>query len=158
MNDTQKLIALEEIKMLMARRVRSLDEKDWDAFADCYTQDAASYSMTKPGEPPFKITGNKVIADSVKKVLTGVTTVHQVHLPEIAFTSDETASVVWPLNDILSWERDGRRHWLRGYGHYRQTIKKVGGRWLIAEHHLSRLLVERGNEPLGTDWGPVGNM
>lgn len=149
-----RLTAIEDIKALMARRVRSIDEKDWAGFADCYAPDAASYSHGGPGAPA--VIGNTAIANRVSNSLLGITTVHQVHAPEITIESDVAASAIWPLNDLLSWERDGRRHWLRGYGHYRQIYSKASGRWLISEHRLTRLLMERGSEETGIDYGPVG--
>ena len=146
MDDIQRLIALEEIKALMARRVRCIDEKDWAGFASCYAEDAESHSMSSA--PGGKVVGNRQIADWLAKALSGITTVHQVHLPEIEFLADDTAKGIWPLNDILSWEKDGERCWMRAYGHYRQTLKKIAGRWVISEHHLTRLLVEHGAEKL----------
>jgi hypothetical protein len=146
MDDIERLVALEEIKTLMARRVRCIDEKDWPGFAACYAEDAQSHSMSSA--PGGKVVGNLQIADWLAKALSGITTVHQVHLPEIEFLSDDTAKGIWPLNDILSWEKEGRRHWMRGYGHYRQTLTKIAGRWVISEHHLTRLLVEQGAEDL----------
>jgi uncharacterized protein (TIGR02246 family) len=146
MNDIERLIALEEIKALMARRVRCLDEKDWAGFAECYAEDAVSHSQSSA--PGGKVVGNRQIADWLAKALDGITTAHQVHLPEIDFLADDTAKAIWPLNDILSWEKDGERRWMRAYGHYRQTLKKIAGRWVITEHHLTRLLVEQGAEKL----------
>jgi NAD(P)-dependent dehydrogenase (short-subunit alcohol dehydrogenase family) len=147
MDDTQKLLALEEIRTLMARRVRCLDTKDWDGFADCYTADAVSHSFQQgDGAQAPPTVGARVIADRVAAALGGVTTVHQVHAPEIELTSDETATGIWPLMDILGWEQAGRRQFMRGYGHYRQTYQKVDGRWLIKEHWLTRLKVETGTE------------
>lgn len=146
MNDVERLLALEEIKALMARRVRCIDEKDWEGFADCYAVDAQSHSMTSA--PGGKVVGNLQIAAWLAKALEGITTVHQVHLPEIAFLADDAASAIWPLNDILVWEKDGQRHSLRGYGHYRQTLRKISGRWLIQDHNLTRLLVEQDADPM----------
>jgi hypothetical protein len=97
---------------------------------------------------PEGVVGNQKIADAVENALRGVTTVHQIHFPEIELISDDTATGIWPLNDILTWEKDGKRNWMRAHGHYRQTYRKIGGRWLISEHHLTRLLVEQGSEAL----------
>jgi hypothetical protein len=144
MDDVQRLIALQDIRELMARRVRCLDEKDWIGFADCYAEDAISYSLSANGETG--VHGNRVIAEGVKKALEGVATAHNLHEPEIQLVSENSATAIWPLNDLLSWEKDGKRYWLRGYGHYRQVYKKVGGRWLIKEHRLTRLIMEHGNE------------
>jgi uncharacterized protein (TIGR02246 family) len=146
MNAIDKLVALEEIRALMARRVRCLDEKDWAGFADCYAEDAVSYSFVRPEAPEDKIVGAKEIAARVAKALEGVTTAHQIHLPEIEILSEDHATGIFPLNDVLSRMREGKRHWMRGYGHYRQVYRKVDGRWLIQEHRLTRLLLETGVE------------
>jgi ketosteroid isomerase-like protein len=146
MNAVDKLLALEEIRSLMARRVRCLDEKDWEGFAACYADDAVSYSFVRPEAPEDKIVGAKEIAARVAKALDGVTTAHQIHTPELEVLSEDRATGVWPLNDVLSRMREGKRHWMRGYGHDRQAYRKVGGRWVIQEHRLTRLLLETGVE------------
>jgi uncharacterized protein (TIGR02246 family) len=146
MNETQRLTAVEDIRAVLARRVRCLDEKDWEGFADCYADDAISYSLST--SPEGAVRGNREIARGVSGHLVNVTTVHQIHVPEIDVVDDDTAKVICPLADILSWEKDGRRHWMRGYGHYRQTFKKIGGRWRIQEHHLTRLHMETGSEEI----------
>ena len=146
MDFIQKLEAVEAIREMMARRVRCLDEKDWTGFAACYADDAVSYSFVSPDTPEDKVVGAQEIARRVAAVLDGVTTVHQIHLPEIEVLSEDRARGIFPLNDILSRVQDGKRHWMRAYGHYRQSYKKVDGRWLIDEHRLTRLLVENGVE------------
>jgi hypothetical protein len=157
-NDVEKLVATQEIRALMARRVRCLDTKDWDGFADCYTSDAVSHSFQQgdTGEPPTVGTqviddlaptvGARAIADRVAEALSSVTTVHQVHEPEIVVLSEDSATGLWPLMDLLVWDQDGGRRYLHGYGHYRQVYEKVDGRWLIKEHWLTRLRVETGLE------------
>ena len=146
MDAIDRLTALEDIRALMARRVRCLDEKDWEGFAGCYAADAVSYSFVRPEAPEDKVVGAGEIAARVAAALTGVTTAHQVHAPEIEILSEDTATGIWPLNDVLSRMRDGKRHWMRGYGHYRQVYQKIEGRWLIKEHRLTRLLLEMGVE------------
>ena len=148
MDAIDKLLALEDIRMLLARRVRCIDEKDWDGFADCYTDDAVSYSVQTPGQPGVPTTGNRLIAERVAETLRIMTTVHQVHLPEIEITGPDTATGIVPLEDVLSWEKDGTKHWLHGYGHYRHIYLKVDGRWRIKEHHLTRLRVQSGTGDL----------
>lgn len=153
MDDGRRLLAYEDIRTLLARRVRCIDEKDWAGFADCYTDDAVSYSFATPDSPGDATVGNTVIAERVAAALDGVTTVHQIHLPEIELISDDTATGIVPLNDILSSVRDGKRTWMRAYGHYRQTYRRVDGRWRISEHRLTRLYTEHGEESVGTEPG-----
>jgi uncharacterized protein (TIGR02246 family) len=149
MDDVRRLIALEEIKALMARRVRCLDEKDWAGFAACYTDDAVCYSFTSADAPEDTVIGGQAIAERVAATLAEVTTVHQLHTPELEILSEDRATGIWPLNDILIRVQDGQRRWMRAYGHYRQTYRKEGGRWLIAEHRLTRLLMETGVGDVG---------
>jgi hypothetical protein len=153
MDDIRRLIAMEEIRGLMARRVRCLDEKDWDGFAACYADDAISYSFTTADNQEDTEVGGKAIAARVASKLEGVTTAHQVHTPEIEILSEDRATGIWPLNDVLSRVQDGKRRWMHAYGHYRQTYRKVDGRWVIHEHRLTRLLVETGVEDaVGEGW------
>jgi uncharacterized protein (TIGR02246 family) len=141
----EELLARDEIRTLLARRVRCLDEKDWAGFADVYAPDAVSHSFQ--GAYGETVVGNEKIAARVAETLAGRTTVHQIHPGEITFLDDTTAEGITPLEDMLFWEQDGRSMWLHGYGHYRHTFEKVDGRWLIKDHALSRLKVERGATP-----------
>lgn len=148
MEDIRKLIEAEAIRTMIARRVRCIDEKDWDGFAACYADDAVSYSVEAPGQPGTPTVGNRLIADRVAVTLAAMTTVHQIHLPEIEVTSPVTATAIVPLEDILVWEADGEKHWIHGFGHYRQKLGKIGGEWRITEHRLTRLRFESGKGAL----------
>jgi uncharacterized protein (TIGR02246 family) len=140
----EKLLEIEGIRELVARRVRSIDEKDWAGFAACYAPDAVSYSFQ--GSTGKEVRGAETIAASVAEVLTGRTTVHQIHPAEIRILSATTAEGVIPLEDWLWWEQDGRQTWMHGYGHYRQTFEKIDGRWMIKTHALTRLKVMTGTD------------
>jgi hypothetical protein len=142
--DLEKLVAIEEIKQLKARRVRCMDEKDWDGYAACHTPNAVSYTFKSIGRADGDVVGAQAIAEMLKGVLTGRTTCHQIHAPEIDLTSDTTAKSIWPMEDMLWWEENGESHWLHGYGHYRQTYERIDGKWLIASRALSRIKVDSG--------------
>lgn len=144
MTPIEKLLEIEEIRELVARRVRSIDEKDWAGFAACYAPDAVSLSFH--GSTGQEVVGADKIAAAVAEVLTGRTTVHQIHPAEIRITSPTTAEGIIPLEDWLWWDQDGRQAWLHGYGHYRQTFEKIDGQWLIKHHALTRLKVMTGVE------------
>jgi hypothetical protein len=147
MGDLEKLLAIEEIRKLKARRVRCMDEKDWAGYAACHTPNAVSYTFQSENTgADAPIVGNHAIAERLKAQLTGRTTVHHIHAPEIELTSETTARAIWPMEDMLWWEEDGRQVWLHGYGHYRETYEKVGGEWLIASRALSRIRVDRGEQ------------
>ena len=153
MTDLEKLVAIEAIKQLKARRVRCMDEKDWPGYAACHTQDAISYtfqdneSFKDVGMVDGPVRGGEAIAKALAHYLDGKnkrTTTHHIHAPEIDILSDTTAKAIWPMEDMLFWTEDGVPHWLHGYGHYRETYEKVGGEWLIASRSLSRIRVDTG--------------
>jgi hypothetical protein len=141
----EELLAREEIRSLLARRVRCLDEKDWAGFGATYASDAISHSQQAAVGKP--LVGGDEIAAITAEMLKDRTTVHQIHPGEITFLSDTRAEGITPLEDMLWWEQDGRKVWLHGYGHYRHVFEKIDGRWLIKEHALSRLKVENGTTP-----------
>ena len=141
MTDLERLIAIEDIRSLMARRVRCLDEKDWEGFGACYAEDAIASFNGKPDGSK----GRQQVIDNTVGILETWTTVHQVHSYEIDFQSDDEATGIWALYDYLNWDNeDGETQFLRGYGHYRQSYRKIDGQWLITQHELTRLLVETG--------------
>ena len=149
MEPLEKLLAIAEIRALKARRVRCMDEKDWPGYAACHAPDAISYTFQAHGWEDRPIVGPQAIAESLRTILDGKikrTTAHQIHEPEIEITSPETASGIWPMEDMLWWEEDGVKRWRHGYGHYRETYAKVDGRWLIKSRALSRIRVDDGVE------------
>lgn len=137
METIERLLAIEEIKQLMARRTRCVDEKDWEGLAACFCEDAISYSIQADG-----IQGSRNIASRIQEALHHRVTVHQIHIPEISISSDNAAEGIWPMQDDLTWQADGKAYWQRGFGQYRQTYEKVQGRWLIKTHRLSYLKFE----------------
>jgi hypothetical protein len=139
MDAVEKLLALEEIRQVKARRCRAVDQKDWEAYIACHTEDCRSNAAGPGGS-----VGARAMAEGVKKQLTGRTTVHHVHSPEIEFTSDVTAKGIWAMEDMLWWEDGGREKWSHGYGHYYETYEKRDGRWLISSRELHRIRVDSG--------------
>ena len=147
MNDLEKLLAFEEIRQLKARRVRCMDEKDWEGYAACHTPNAVSYTFQSENTGVSNpVVGGAAIAAQLARTLEGRTTAHQIHAPEIELTSETTAKGIWPMEDMLWWEADGKKLWLHGYGHYRETYEKVDGRWLIASRALTRIRVDTGEQ------------
>jgi hypothetical protein len=144
MDAVERLMALEEIRKLKARRVRCMDEKDWDGYAACHTDDAISYTFQTEVGAPGAVVGGRAIADMLKQTVGHRTTVHHIHAPEIELTSDTTATGIWPMEDMLWWNENGQDVWLHGYGHYRETYEKVGGQWLIKSRALTRIRVDQG--------------
>jgi hypothetical protein len=142
MDTLEKLLAIEEIKQVKARRCRCVDDKDWVGYAACHTPDAVSYALGF-GEP---IRGIEAMVAQLQALVGHRTTVHHVHTPEIEIISPATATGTWAMEDMLWWEEDGRKVWRHGYGRYYETYEKRDGRWLIASRRLVRSRVDQGVE------------
>ena len=65
--------------------------------------------------------------------------VHHGHTPLYAFQSDSEASGIWAMADIVQYGVDKTMY---GYGHYRETYRKVDGQWKFSSVHLTRLRIE----------------
>lgn len=149
MTDAERLAAIEEIKALMARRIRAMDTKDWALYDTCHAPDATLDSFgTLPDQhkPTGSIArGKQQILEMIQKVVDGkvkLTTVHHAHTPEIEITGSTTAKGVWAMEDLLWWQNGSITEHLRGFGHYHETYEKRNGAWEIKTIRLSRLRVE----------------
>jgi hypothetical protein len=138
-NDVERLLALEEIRSLKARYCRTVDARDWDAWRECFTDDIAFYLTSKP------LLGVEALLEFGTRYLEGATSVHQVHAPEIAFTSDTEATGIWALHDILLWTEPNMFGVtsMVGYGSYHERYRRVDGTWRISEVKVSRFHVEQ---------------
>jgi SnoaL-like domain len=127
----QMLWDIEQIKQLKARYFRLLDAKDWDAFAELFTDDCEHHL---PSESPKPIVRNEeYFADLKVQLGRGVTT-HHGHMPEITLLSDREAEGIWAMFDYVQVEPGtGSPVNIQGYGHYYETYRKGDdGAWRIS--------------------------
>jgi uncharacterized protein (TIGR02246 family) len=124
---------IEAIKQLKARYFRTLDTKDWDGYREVFTDDVVMDTTESGGSV---ITGVDEFLAYLGEALAGATTVHQGHMPEIALTSDTTATGIWALHDIVIWPNGMR---LDGFGHYHETYAMTPDGWRIKSSKLTRL-------------------
>jgi hypothetical protein len=141
-----RLAAIEEIKQLKARYFRCMDTKDWSGFAQVFAADAImdmSAEMRDGQTEGDGITrGNEAIAEFVRGAVDPVTTVHHGHMPEIALTSDTTATGIWAMEDKLRWPDGAPIRTLHGYGHYHETYTRTADGWRIQSTRLTRLRID----------------
>jgi len=138
MTDIERLIELQAIYEVKARRDHAVDKKDWATYAALHTDDYVAMSI---GDKP--IIGGKAAADALAVQLANVTTVHHCHTPLIEFQSRNNATGVWAMEDNLFWIRNGEKQWLRGYGFYHETyIKGEDGKWRFSYRKLERTHAE----------------
>ena len=129
-----------------ARYCRCLDTKDWEGYADVFTEDLVLDTSPAGG---YRVEGRD---DAIRKVRSSVETAktaHQVHNPEINFAVDgQSADVIWAMNDRVVWGQDriAEMGFLghTGYGHYREHyVKCPDGKWRIKRTELSYLIFDR---------------
>lgn len=136
----QQLLDLEALKRLKARYFRLLDTKQWDEWGQVFASDA----VLEVPEADVVECGRAAIVASVSGALTGTTTVHHGHMPELELTGPDTARGIWAMFDYVEWPAvtDGPRSGLQGYGHYHEEYVREEGEWRIARTRLVRLRMD----------------
>jgi hypothetical protein len=141
-----RLVAIDEIGQLKARRDRAVDTKDWDGY---YALHAPHHYSHNDGEGRHD--RDQMIAH-VRRSLQNVDTAHHSHTPEIVLDSPTTASGIWAMQDVLYWNQGTEEHWLHGFGFYHETYEQVDGRWLFTSRQLRRTFVRTSpGAAFGTD-------
>jgi hypothetical protein len=139
---------LYSIQTLKARYCRLMDTKQWQDWGQLFTDDLimdCSDDVTPDiGEPIIQ--GRAKAVAQVESFVGPAITVHQVHAPEIILTSETTASGIWAMSDVVTWQ-DGNGpvagvNAIYGYGHYHEEYRLEGGKWKISSLKLTRLYVE----------------
>jgi hypothetical protein len=144
MDPLQRLIDLEELRNLKASYFYYLDTKDWDSWVNLFTHDATLQWDSAPsiggrdGQTSQKYVGIDQIREHVAYgILHPAQTVHQGHTPILELTSENTATGIWAMEDLVT----SANRVLHAFGHYRETYRKVDGKWKIATLYLTRLRV-----------------
>ena len=142
MDQIGKLLAIEAIKTLKARYFRCIDTKDWPGLEALLGTDCVLDIRQDVADGVFA--GAVNIAAMVRTSLAEVTTVHHGHCPEIAITSETTATGVWAMEDLLRFPAHSAAPLksLQGFGHYHETYECIGGQWCFKTITLTRLRVD----------------
>src|SRR5205823_10809323 len=131
------LIALEEIRRLKYRHLRSVDLKRWDDLADTLTEDAtANYGTPVYGEP-LTLTGRAGIVEFMREKLgPEIITVHFASQPEIDIDGDR-ASGTWCFEDtVIATQYQVVIH---GAAFYEDTYRRdADGAWRISHTGYER--------------------
>lgn len=137
MDILQRLTAREAISETKARYCRFLDSKQWDAFANLFTEDFVLDVSDGTGLP--LVHGRDEAVAQVRSSIEEAVTAHQVHQPEMRFEEDGVY-VTWAMQDRVIWSPEQPS--LVGYGHYHERYVQQGDEWKIASLRLTRLHLE----------------
>lgn len=143
MDAIERLVAIEEIKRVKARYFWGLDHKDWAYWAsEVWAPDAC---LEVP-EANMVVEPRDKLIEWVSQSVGDQVSVHHGHMPDIEFTSDISAKVIWAMEDRLYRSAqyplaDGSIQ-LHGFGHYHETYVKLESGWRLKTSRLTRLRVE----------------
>lgn len=135
----QRIEDLEAIKQLKYRYWRSLDTKQWDALAGCFSADVSvSY-----GEGRYAFQGREAVMRFLSESLSverGSVTIHHGHHPEIEITGPTTARGTWALYNYMFNQKENRG--IRIGAYYHDDYVKIDGRWTIERIGYNYLFFE----------------
>jgi len=133
---------IEEIKQLKARYCRAVDLKLWPTLRGVFADDCEFAGTATVATDPDRFVAG------VERLLSGVTTAHHLHNPEIRGIDAGRAAGVWAFQDYLSWEPETevagflrgseRQTSVLGFGYYEEEYAKGAGGWRIARIVLTR--------------------
>jgi hypothetical protein len=131
------LVALEEIRALKYRYLRSLDLKRWDEFADTLTEDTTPDYGSPSGGKPLTFSGRDEVVGYMRDSLTNaITTVHVASHPDITVDGD-VATGSWCLEDTVLVPE--HKVMIRGAAYYADRYRRDNGVWRIAHTGYTRI-------------------
>ncbi len=151
MTETERLSAIEALKMLKARYFRGVDSGDGELVRSLLAEDCVLDYMgccTDPASGRDFMPAMNVIlrgrdtwvSDAFARA--GIVTVHQGCNPEFTFHDDSRASGIWSFTDRFFMPPGAPFSRLTGYGHYHETYEKTGEGWRLKTTRITRIRVE----------------
>jgi hypothetical protein len=132
-------VALQELK---AKYYRYVDTKQWDAWRELLADDIVFYKnegFLSPVVEPMAV-GADDLVEKVSANMENAVSIHQLHMPELQFTGENTATGIWALYD---WVERFNGTGFQGFGHLHENyVKGDDGRWRVSEIHLTRLRLD----------------
>ena len=137
--EISRLEDIEAIRRLKYKYFRTLDRKQWDKMAECFTEDATTSYYDERYQPQDVEEIMGFLSHSLGRAsLFGI---HHGHHPEIEITSRTTARCTWYLYNYMIDARDNLTMLLVGV--YYDDYVKVDGQWKIIRTLSSRIIEER---------------
>lgn len=151
MDDLEKLLAIEAIKVVKSRYFRGVDGGNGQLVRDILAQDCnldyrGCFIDPATGHDFFPamnivIRGRDSWGNGGLSAM-GIISVHQGHHCEIEITGDSTASAIWSMTDRLFMPPGSEFAQLRGFGYYHETYEKTDGQWKLKTLRLERIRTE----------------
>jgi len=153
MDAVDRLVAVEDIKVLKARYFLGVDVKDASILRDVLADDIEIDYRGAATDPVTGFNASEAATNEVQRggdhcaqlvaaSLIGVISVHHTSVPEIEIIDASNARGLWPMVDRLKFGAESPIADMIGYGHYHETYVKERGRWRIRTLRLSRLRID----------------
>lgn len=151
MTETERLAAIEEIRLVKARYWRGVDNQDDELVRSILAEDCVLDYMGCCTDP---VTGtdhvpmmNKVMKDRDSwntEILDGpqIITVHQGFQHEILVTGETEAEGIWYFSDRFFLPPGSPFTRLVGFGTYHDTYEKSADGWKLKTTRIERIWVE----------------
>ena len=142
----QQLSDFEDIRTLKHRYYRCIDTANMAELDELFTDDVkVDY---RGGGYRVKLEGKAAMLTFLASAFhSDAVAMHQGHMPELKMTGEDTAEGLWYLEDIFI--NAAERTKTQGSAIYRDTYRRVNGRWLIETTEYDRVI--EFIEPLGPD-------
>jgi hypothetical protein len=127
------LKSIKSIKSLKARYGRALEQRDWDTWAACFTEDATAKFHPGPGEKDGQQHhGRAALRSWVPTGLNGLVVTMEVMAPEIEICDPHHATCTWSLVEHL-YVQEGPIQEMVLYGYSHETYSRNHkGLWEIS--------------------------
>ena len=126
---------IDDIKTVKYRYLRTLDTKDWDAFADTLADDVIGHYGESAGEEHHFTNRDDLVGFMRASLGPEILTEHRVTHPEITVDGDE-ATATWYLQDrVIAPAFD---FMLIGAGFYHDRYRRTPDGWKISETGYDR--------------------
>jgi len=148
MDCRDELYAIEAIKQIKARYWRAVDTKDAtllrSVFCDPCLIDFRGSVGGEPTDAQLWHDPNLFCADMIASTI-GLVSAHHGFPPEIRVLSDDEATAIWPMEDLLWNEHPSAMLPFRrfhGWGHYHDAYQRTPEGWKIAKTKITRIQIE----------------
>ncbi|MGW4824336.1 nuclear transport factor 2 family protein [Streptomyces sp. NPDC004227] len=155
MNDLERLVAIEDIRRVMAAYVHHADLHQWRDLADLFEADGTFTPLKVDGTEWTVMSGQEQIAAALgSNAGPNDVVIHHLFSDEIDVHSSTTAHGVWSMEDSFTRGKTaegGERtdipdefafNTMHGYGHYHGDFVKTDGVWRIQKLVQTRVRLD----------------
>lgn len=136
--------AIEQVRLNKARYCRSLDTKQWEAFAALFLADAKATVFDPEGGLIAEFRTAGAFVNAARQFLEGARSIHQVHNDELELVSESEIDAIWSMEDYIVFPLASKDDPIsvHGYGHYHERWVLEDGAWRISNLELRRTILE----------------